>query len=92
MRSAGDKVVEVTVRYFAAARDGAGRNAEVLTLPNETSVHELLQLLSASYGSELGSVLACSSFFLDGLIVREPHKHVLTKAATFDILPPFAGG
>lgn len=85
-------MIEVTVRYFAAARDGSGRNSEVINVSDRTSVRELLHLLRERYGAALGNVLVCSSFLVDGLIVREPDKQVLTQAATFDILPPFAGG
>lgn len=85
-------MIEVAVRYFAAARDGAGRNSEVVIVPDRTNARELLQILRERRGTALSDVLASSSFLLDGLIVREPENQVLTDGATFDILPPFAGG
>jgi molybdopterin converting factor small subunit len=82
--------VEVTVRYFAAARAAAGRDSEVLSLPAGTTVRTLVDELS-DRGADLARVLARCSYLCDGFAVRDPDV-ALENAQTVDVLPPFAGG
>lgn len=82
--------VEVTVRYFAAARAAAGVDAETLALPPGATVDQLVTTLSAR-GAKLGSVLARCSFLADGVAVRDKSM-ALQTSVTLDVLPPFAGG
>jgi len=79
----------VTVRYFAAAAEAAGREEEHLELPEGATIGALRETLVARYGASMERVLRSGSFLVDGAVRRDP-AHPL--AADVDILPPFAGG
>jgi molybdopterin converting factor small subunit len=75
----------VTVRFFAAARDAAGRSAvEVAAGPIGA------RLAGLGLGARFDEVLAVSSLLCDGrrLELDDP----VEAGATVDVLPPFAGG
>jgi sulfur-carrier protein len=82
--------VQVTVRYFAAARAAAGNEEETIRLRPETTLAELIGELSAR-DPQLGKVLKRCSFLCDGVAVRDIDV-VVRNAQTVDVLPPFAGG
>jgi molybdopterin converting factor small subunit len=79
-------VAQVTVRYWAGAREAAGRDDESLVA---TSVHALLAELCARPGP-LAEVVRRSSVLLDGQVVRDDVD--LRDGQTVEVLPPFAGG
>lgn len=81
--------VQITVRYFAAARAAAGIETETLSVPTGTTVHSLLDEL-ACRGPELAKVLARCSFLRDGVAVRDRHDALQTNQ-TVDVLPPSPG-
>lgn len=81
----------VTVRYFAAARAAAGVEAEVVEVPQGTTVDILLKTVRAAHGEALGRVLDRCSFLLDEVAVRD-REAPLHDGALLDVLPPFAGG
>ncbi|GIJ41870.1 MoaD/ThiS family protein [Micromonospora andamanensis] len=82
-------MTNVTVRYFAGARAAAGRAEEVT--PAGRSLDQLLAELAERHGGRLVSVLAVSSFLIDGVTCHDRQKP-LPAGATIDVLPPFAGG
>ena len=82
--------VQVTVRYFAAARAAAGNDEETIRLRPGTTVAELVAGLGAR-DQNLAKLLLRCSFLCDGVAVRD-HAAVLGDAQTVDVLPPFAGG
>lgn len=82
--------IEVTVRFFAAARAAAGNEVETIRLRPRTTLAELVAQLSAR-DQNLAKVLMRCSFLRDGVAVRDADV-ALTNAATIDVLPPFAGG
>jgi molybdopterin converting factor small subunit len=82
--------VQVTVRYFAAARAASGNEEETIRLQPESTLATLLEQLG-SRSPELAKVLRRCSFLCDGVAVRDPNE-VLRNAQTVDVLPPFAGG
>ena len=82
--------VEVTVRYFAAARAAAGMEAETLEVAPGTSVKDLVERLGAR-SPKLATVLDRCSFLCDGMAVRNRAEPLRTNQ-TVDVLPPFAGG
>lgn len=82
--------LQLTVRYFAAARAAAGTETETLNMPAGTTVDGLVQQLSGR-GSELARVLSRCSFLIDGVAVRTRDEGLITNQ-TVDVLPPFAGG
>jgi sulfur-carrier protein len=82
--------IQVTVRYFAAARAAAGADFETVTLLSDTTVAELVKSL-AGRGERLAGVLSRCSYLRDGIAVRD-ETVALRSGDTIDVLPPFAGG
>jgi sulfur-carrier protein len=82
--------IQVTVRYFAAARAAAGSDSEMVILRPGTTVGELVQRLAAP-GTRLATVLRRCSYLCDGVAVRD-ETNALRSGDTIDVLPPFAGG
>jgi sulfur-carrier protein len=82
--------VQVTVRYFAAARAAAGNEEETIRLRPQTTLAQLVGELSGR-DPQLAKVLQRCSFLCDGIAVRDSAT-VLRNAQTVDVLPPFAGG
>jgi molybdopterin synthase sulfur carrier subunit len=82
--------VQVTVRYFAAARAAAGAEAETVSLRPGTTVAELVDQLGGR-DAELAKVLKRCSFLCDGIAVRDAGTS-LRPEQIVDVLPPFAGG
>jgi molybdopterin synthase sulfur carrier subunit len=85
-----DERLQVTVRYFGAARGAAGVESETVTSDADTSLAELAQQLAERHG-RLAAVLARCSYLCDGVAVRDTAARVQT-GQTIDVLPPFAGG
>ena len=79
-------MAQVTVRYWAGAREAAGLDEEVLAAD---AVGDLVQQL-AHRTPALADVLSVSSLLVDGLI--SPPSRVLSDGETVEVLPPFAGG
>jgi molybdopterin converting factor small subunit len=82
--------VQVTVRYFAAARAASGNEEETIRLQPDSTVAQLVERLGSD-NPELAKVLRRCSFLCDGVAVRDADE-VLRNAQTVDVLPPFAGG
>ena len=82
--------VEVTVRFFAAARAAAGAETDSLTLGSGATVAELVSELCCR-SDELARVLQRCSFLCDGVAVRN-RELPLQSGQIVDVLPPFAGG
>jgi sulfur-carrier protein len=82
--------IQVTVRYFAAARAAAGAESESVILRPGTTVADLVKRLAAP-GTRLATVLSRCSYLCDGIAVRDETK-ALQSGDTIDVLPPFAGG
>jgi molybdopterin converting factor small subunit len=76
------------IRYFAAARAAAGRSEESV---QATTLDDLVSRVSADHGDRLATVLAASSFLVDGLAAHDRDVQ-LAAETTVDVLPPFAGG
>jgi molybdopterin converting factor small subunit len=81
--------VQITVRYFAAAAEAAGREEEQLVLDGMGTLGELKALLEERYGADMQRVLASGSFLVDEVVRRDPDCPL---SAQVDVLPPFAGG
>ncbi len=81
----------VTVRWFAAAGEAAGRADERLPLGEGTTTGELLARAVDAHGPALGRVLAACSVLVDGRL-DERRDQPLADGVTIDVLPPFAGG
>jgi molybdopterin converting factor small subunit len=79
--------VAVTVRYFAAAAEAAGREEEVLEV--EPTAGALRSVLAERYGPAMQRVLDVGSLLVDGVVTRDPARQLRERV---DVLPPFAGG
>jgi molybdopterin synthase sulfur carrier subunit len=78
---------QVTVRYFAAAAEAAGRLEESIDFAGTAG--GLRRLLTERYGDAMAKVLASGSFLVDGVVSRDDSRAI---GARVDVLPPFAGG
>lgn len=76
----------IRVRYFAAAAERAGADAEDRA---ETSLSALRAALAAQHPA-LGEILDRCAVLVDG--TRADIDRELPAGATVDVLPPFAGG
>jgi len=74
------------VRYFAAAAEAAGRDAEQLDVQ---TVGALRAHLVETYGDAMARVLRSGAFLVDGVVSRDDAVPVGSRV---DVLPPFAGG
>ncbi|MCE4027481.1 MoaD/ThiS family protein [Microbacterium sp. Au-Mic1] len=82
----------ITVRYFAAAAEAAGRDQEQLTVDAGSALSTVGALraeLLGRYGAPMAKVLKSGSFLVDGTVSRDDSRPL---GETVDILPPFAGG
>jgi molybdopterin converting factor small subunit len=84
------ELIEIGVRYFAAAGAAAGSDAEQLTVPAGITIGGLVDELSGR-SPELARVLRRCSYLCDGVAVRDTAQ-ALRTGNTVDVLPPFAGG
>ena len=82
--------VEVTVRFFAAARSAAGAESDLLKLSPGATVSDVVSELCCR-SDELARVLQRCSFLCDGVAVRN-RAITLQTGQIVDVLPPFAGG
>ena len=83
-------MIQLTVRFFAAAGAAAGSETAVLELqPGATVADALAKLCGQS--EELALVLQKCSYLCDGIAVRN-RATALQAHHTLDVLPPFAGG
>ncbi|EYR61903.1 molybdopterin converting factor [Actinotalea ferrariae CF5-4] len=78
----------ITVRYFAAAAEAAGRDTEVL---DATTLAALRDDVVGRHGAELERVLRRCSFLVAGARAEDGGTP-LPDGVTVDVLPPFAGG
>ncbi|MCC2314757.1 MoaD/ThiS family protein [Cellulomonas xiejunii] len=86
-----DTVTLVEVRYFAAAAEAAGCDAEHVAVPPGTRVGALLDALAERHGPALGEVAARCALLVDGVLHRD-RDEPLGAPHRVDVLPPFAGG
>ncbi|MGL5859535.1 MAG: MoaD/ThiS family protein [Angustibacter sp.] len=79
-------MADVIVRYWAGAREIAGRDDERVDL---ASVRDVVRVLS-DRDERLAEVVRRSSLLLDGQVVHDDAP--LSDGQTLEVLPPFAGG
>lgn len=82
-------MAEITVRYFAAAAEAAGRDEEAWEAPEPATLGMLGEHLASRYGEGMARVLRGGSFLVDGLVRRDTGP---IGGQRVDVLPPFAGG
>jgi sulfur-carrier protein len=86
-------MANVTIRYWAAAKDAAGVPEETV---HAATLGEALEVVVAGRQPDgrLATVLARSSFLINADPVGRAAKEsiVLDDGAVIEVLPPFAGG
>lgn len=82
-------MVEIEVRYFAAAAEAAGCAKETLTVPDSPTVRDVDAALRERHGADMARVLGVAAFLVGDELTRDPGFAVDTVV---DVLPPFAGG
>lgn len=80
---------QITVRYFAAAAEAAGRDEERWDPSPARTLAALRAELGERYGEPMRKVLRSGSFLVDGTVRRDGGE---IRGAVVDVLPPFAGG
>jgi molybdopterin converting factor small subunit len=84
---------QVTLRYWAAAKEAAGVAEEAV---EATTLAEALEAAGRRHAetARFAQVLRRSSYVVNGDPVgrREPESVSLADGATVEVLPPFAGG
>ena len=82
--------MQLTVRFFAAARAAAGAEEKVIDDDPSTPLGALEGILAAGNPS-LATVLERCSYLRDEIAFSDRTRELGTSA-TLDVLPPFAGG
>ncbi|MDR1264855.1 MAG: MoaD/ThiS family protein [Propionibacteriaceae bacterium] len=80
----------VRIRYFASARDAAGRSSQAA--PAGQSLAATLDRLVKDRGDDFARALATATFLVDGARRPLSDDGPLPAGSTVDVLPPFAGG
>lgn len=82
---------DVTIHYWAGARDAARTNVEVVQAATVADALDVARQRHVEY--EFGRVLAVCSLLVDGLsMTQEQTAEPLSGPVTVEVLPPFAGG
>lgn len=100
MPAGAGRIPVVTVRYWAAARDLAGRRDESISAG---TLEDALRSLADSHGPAMARILAACTYYLNGeaIEVRDhakgaqgvtPRTPRLSDGDVIEALPPFAGG
>ena len=79
----------ITLRYFAAAADAAGREEEPWETEGVATLAALRAELVVRYGDEMQRVLQSGSFLVDGTVRCDDGD---ITGDVVDVLPAFAGG
>jgi molybdopterin synthase sulfur carrier subunit len=85
----GDDPARVHVRFFAAARDAAGRR-ELTVAPQ--GLGSLLATLRAHYGPELAAVLETARVWVNGDDPVDGDATALVPGDEVAVVPPVSGG
>jgi molybdopterin converting factor small subunit len=89
---------EVTIRYWAAAKEAAGTDRESVAAGTLAEAIDAVLASRAAGGrggdGRLREVLARSSFLIDGTRASRAAADVITlsEGSVVEVLPPFAGG
>ena len=84
----------VTIQYWAAAREAAGVELESVEARTLAEALDVIVARRGDDGRRLHSVLAASSFLVDGAAASRGAAPdlILPDAAVIEVLPQFAGG
>ncbi|MDY6807752.1 MAG: MoaD/ThiS family protein [Actinomycetota bacterium] len=82
--------MQLTIRYFAAARAAAGTESTVLEVADDATLGDL-EAVIAKDNPDLERVLERCSYLRDSIALCDRTVQ-LGRCETVDVLPPFAGG
>jgi len=85
----------IRARYWAAAKEAAGTDADVVPVDGAITLAELRAAAAALHpGTRLAEVLAvCSTLVGDQPVgTADPATYVIAPGSSVEFLPPFAGG
>ena len=84
---------EVTVRYWAAAKDAAGVPTEIVKAEHLSDALEAITKIRPE-NPRFAAIISHSTFLIDDQPAgkRDPAKIPLHSGSTIEVLPPFAGG
>jgi len=87
-------MADVTLRYWAAAKEAAGIAEEAVSAGTLAEALATATDERNERNARLRAILARSSFLVDGTPVgtRAPESVVLGDGSVVEVLPPFAGG
>jgi sulfur-carrier protein len=87
-------MAKVTIQYWAAAREAAGVDLESVEAGTLAEALDVIVARREDGDGRLRSVLATSSFLVDGAAAGRSVAAdlVLPDAAVIEVLPQFAGG
>ncbi|MGI8394551.1 MoaD/ThiS family protein [Leucobacter sp. Z1108] len=82
-------MTDFTVRYFAAAAEVAGVDAEQWDSEFVSSLASLRVALCERHGDQMTRIVRSGTFLVNGVSREETE---LENGFVVDVLPPFAGG
>jgi molybdopterin synthase sulfur carrier subunit len=82
--------VEVTVLFFAGAREATGARSTTLRVAAGTTPLQLAESLIEGYGADFARVLETSALWVNGVPQRP--GQVLESGDEVAVLPPVSGG
>ena len=94
--------MHVNIKYFAMIRGLTSVKTEVLCLPENADINQLLNLLIRKYGEKMayyifdekGSLRDYLSYVLNGVNIHSLNglETRISEGDTFSLLPPIGGG
>ncbi len=95
--------MKVKARYFATIREIVGKREEVFEVPEDTTVHDFLDMLSEKYGKAFRDYVLDEgreelspnlNFLVDGknIAMMNGIKTTMYDGCVFAIIPPVGGG
>ena len=94
--------MEVEVKFYAMLRENAGKKAERIALPPNSSIRDLIDLLVERYGGEFEryiydrekQVRSYLSYMLNGVNINSLDRFdtALKDGDVLSLLPPVGGG
>jgi molybdopterin converting factor subunit 1 len=81
--------IHITVLYFAGAKDAAGKRRESIKLPEDTTIKELLLVISSTH-PRIRNILNSMQIAVNYKVVDV--DAILKEADEVALLPPVSGG
>ena len=82
--------IHITVLYFAGAKDATGKRRESIKLPEDTTISELLSVISSTH-PKIRNILNRMQIAVNYKVVVDVDA-ILKEADEVALLPPVSGG